>query len=101
MVKLFASAALGQKSMLAEVGVACNDDSVLNAGMKQLFILMTGVFISACGTYPKAPALSYRSGDQLSESDRLGYQISDPAMRKKILELYKRQDVVVEQVVIR
>ena len=74
---------------------------MLNEGMKKLMICLLGVFVSACSSGPRAPALTYRSGDQLTEADKLGYQISDPAMRKKILELYKRKDIVVEQVVIR
>lgn len=69
--------------------------------MKRFLLILLGAFVSACSTSPRAPALSYRSGDQLTEADKLGYQISDPAMRKKILELYKRKDIVVEQVVIR
>jgi len=69
--------------------------------MKKLLLVLFGVFVSACSSAPRAPALTYRSGDQLTEADKLGYQISDPAMRKKILELYKRKDIVVEQVVIR
>lgn len=69
--------------------------------MKKLMLYLLGLFVTACSTSPRAPALTYRSGSQLAEADKLGYQISDPAMRKKILDLYKRQDIVVEQVVIR
>lgn len=69
--------------------------------MKRLMFILLGALVSACSTSPRAPALTYRSGDQLTEADKLGYQISDPAMRKKILDLYKRKDIVVEQVVIR
>ena len=69
--------------------------------MQRIYIYLLGLLVTACSTTPKAPALTYRSGDQLAEADRLGYHISDPAMRKKILDLYKRKDIVVEQVVIR
>jgi hypothetical protein len=64
-------------------------------------IYLLGLFVSACSTSPRAPALTYRSGNQLAETDKLGYHISDPVMRQKVLELYKRKDIVVEQVVIR
>ena len=73
----------------------------LMAAMKRIMLYLLGLFVTACSTAPRAPALTYRSGAQLAESDKLGYHISGPAMRKKILELYKRQDIVVEQVVIR
>ena len=69
--------------------------------MKKLMLCLFGLLVTACSSTARAPALTYRSGDQLTEADKLGYQISDPAMRKKILELYKRKDIVVEQVVIR
>lgn len=72
-----------------------------NERMRKVLLLLLGALVSACTTSPRAPALTYRSGDQLTEADKLGYQISDPAMRKKILDLYKRKDIVVEQVVIR
>lgn len=38
--------------------------------------------------------------EKLARNDLLGHQISDPAMRKKIQDLYKRQDVVVQQYVL-
>jgi hypothetical protein len=38
--------------------------------------------------------------ERLSHSDRLGNQISDPEMRKKVQALYKRPDVVVQQYVL-
>lgn len=38
--------------------------------------------------------------EKLARSDRLGHQISDPVMRKKIQDLYKRKDVVVQQFVL-
>lgn len=38
--------------------------------------------------------------ERLSHSDRLGNQISDPVMRKKVQTLYKRPDVVVQQYVL-
>ncbi len=38
--------------------------------------------------------------ERLSHSDRLGNQISDPEMRKKVQTLYKRPDVVVQQYVL-
>ena len=72
-----------------------------NDAMKRVILLLISTLVSACASTPRAPALTYRSGDQLTEADKLGYQISDPAMRKKILELYQRKDIVVEQVVIR
>ena len=37
---------------------------------------------------------------QLKESDKLGYQITDPKVREKVLGLYRRPDVVVQQYVI-
>ena len=69
--------------------------------MKRFMIYLLGLFVSACSTSPRAPALTYRSGSQLAEADKLGYHISDPIMRQKVLDLYRRQDIVVEQVVIR
>ena len=38
--------------------------------------------------------------ERLSRNDRLGNQISDPEMRKKVQALYRRQDVVVQQYVL-
>jgi hypothetical protein len=38
--------------------------------------------------------------ERLSHSDRLGNQISDPEVRKKVQALYKRPDVVVQQYVL-
>ena len=38
--------------------------------------------------------------EKLSRADRLGNQISDPVMRKKVQDLYKRSDVVVQQYVL-
>ena len=38
--------------------------------------------------------------EKLARNDRLGNQISDPAMRKKVQDLYKRSDVVVQQYVL-
>ena len=38
--------------------------------------------------------------ERLARNDRLGNQISDPAMRKKVQDLYKRSDVVVQQYVL-
>lgn len=38
--------------------------------------------------------------ERLAQSERLGNQISDPVMRKKVQDLYKRQDVVVQQYVL-
>lgn len=38
--------------------------------------------------------------ERLSHHDRLGNQISDPEMRKKVQALYRRQDVVVQQYVL-
>ena len=37
---------------------------------------------------------------EVAEADKLGYQIDNEAMRDKILELYRRPGVVVEQYVI-
>lgn len=37
--------------------------------------------------------------EKLSRNDLLGSQISDPVMRKKVQDLYKRPDVVVQQYV--
>ena len=36
----------------------------------------------------------------LKESDKLGYQITDQKMREKVMSLYRRPDVVVQQYVI-
>lgn len=36
----------------------------------------------------------------LRDSDKLGYQISDPQIRQKVVDLYRRPDVVVKQYVI-
>ena len=38
--------------------------------------------------------------ERLARNDRLGNQISDPVMRKKVQDLYKRPDVVVQQYVL-
>ena len=38
--------------------------------------------------------------ERLAHSERLGNQISDPAMRQKVQALYKRPDVVVQQYVL-
>ena len=38
--------------------------------------------------------------ERLKSSDRLGNQISDPEMRKKVQALYKRPDVVVQQYIL-
>ena len=37
---------------------------------------------------------------EVAEADKLGYQINNPSMRDKVLELYRRPDIVVEQYVI-
>lgn len=37
---------------------------------------------------------------EVAEADKLGYQLNNPAMRDKVLELYRRPDIVVEQYVI-
>lgn len=37
--------------------------------------------------------------ERLARNDRLGNQISDPVMRKKVQDLYRRKDVVVQQYV--
>ncbi len=36
----------------------------------------------------------------LKESDKLGYQVTDPGVREKVMSLYKRPDVIVQQYVI-
>lgn len=36
----------------------------------------------------------------LKASDMLGYQVSDPVVREKIMKLYSRPDVIVQQYVI-
>lgn len=36
----------------------------------------------------------------LRETDKLGYQVSDPQIRQKVVDLYRRPDVVVKQYVI-
>lgn len=38
--------------------------------------------------------------EKLAHSDLLGNQISDPEMRKKVQDLYRRKDVVVQQYVL-
>ena len=38
--------------------------------------------------------------ERLAHNERLGNQISDPVMRKKVQDLYKRSDVVVQQYVL-
>ena len=38
--------------------------------------------------------------EKLAHSDLIGNQISDPVMRKKVQDLYKRSDVVVQQYVL-
>lgn len=38
--------------------------------------------------------------ERLARNDRLGHQISDPEMRKKVEALYRRSDVVVQQYVL-
>ena len=38
--------------------------------------------------------------ERLAHNERLGNQISDPVMRKKVQDLYKRPDVVVQQYVL-
>lgn len=38
--------------------------------------------------------------ERLARNERLGNQISDPVMRKKVQDLYKRSDVVVQQYVL-
>ncbi len=86
--------------ILAELLPNCLNRCLMSF-MKNWMLYLLGLFVTACSTSPRAPALTYRSGNQLAEADKLGYHISDPVMRKKILELYKRQDIVVEQVVIR
>jgi hypothetical protein len=59
----------------------------------------------ASATEPQAPQqqTSLPKGakvERLSHSDRLGHQISDPEVRKKVQALYKRPDVVVQQYVL-
>jgi len=59
----------------------------------------------ASATEPQAPQqqTSLPKGakvERLSHSDRLGNQISDPEVRKKVQALYKRPDVVVQQYVL-
>ncbi len=61
--------------------------------------------VPASATEPQAPQqqTSLPKGakvERLSHSDRLGNQISDPEVRKKVQALYKRPDVVVQQYVL-
>lgn len=52
---------------------------------------------------PPAKTSALPSGakvERLARSDRLGNQISDPVMRKKVQALYRRSDVVVQQYVL-
>lgn len=49
------------------------------------------------GTHPEIGTSVETS---LQESDKLGYQISHPEIRQKVLDLYRRPDVVVQQYVI-
>lgn len=37
---------------------------------------------------------------EVAEADKLGYQLNNPEMRNKVLDLYRRPDIVVEQYVI-
>lgn len=37
---------------------------------------------------------------EVAEADKLGYQLNNPVMRDKVLELYRRPGIVVEQYVI-
>jgi len=48
-------------------------------------------------TPPKDPATKV---EPLTQSDLLGPQIKDPVVRKKVQDLYKRPDVVVQQYVL-
>lgn len=47
---------------------------------------------------PKKPG--HGRSMNVAEADKLGYQLNNAEMRNKVLELYRRPDVVVEQYVI-
>lgn len=46
------------------------------------------------------PEIGTADVTSLRESDKLGYQISNPEIRQKVVDLYQRPDVVVQQYVI-
>ena len=49
---------------------------------------------------PKKPARGQGRSIEVAEADKLGYQLNNAEMRNKVLELYRRPDIVVEQYVI-
>lgn len=49
---------------------------------------------------PKKQAHSSSGKMAVAEADKLGYQLNNTKVRDKILELYRRPDIVVEQYVI-
>lgn len=69
--------------------------------MKRVMIYLLRLFVRACTISPGRGVATAPFGSPLAESEKLGDQISDLAVRKKVMDLYARRDVVVEQVVIR
>jgi len=49
---------------------------------------------------PKKISRAQSRSIEVSEVDKLGYQLNNADMRNKVLELYRRPDIVVEQYVI-
>lgn len=50
--------------------------------------------------FPKKSARGQGRSIEVAEADKLGYQLNNAEMRNKVLELYRRPDIVVEQYVI-
>ena len=49
---------------------------------------------------PKMVTSGHGRSIEVAEADKLGYQLNNAEIRKKVLELYRRPDIVVEQYVI-
>ncbi len=49
---------------------------------------------------PKKASSGHGRSIEVAEADKLGYQLNNAEIRNKVLELYRRPDIVVEQYVI-
>ena len=68
--------------------------------LKKLGIESTNGDTVAVEERPEKRANITDATTNLNEEDKLGYQVTDPKVREKILALYKKANVVVQQYVI-
>lgn len=70
--------------------------------MKKTFLIASAFLLglTACSVTPNITSRitqKKQTGTTPTRDERLGNQISDPAMRQKVQDLYDRDDVVVQQ----